>query len=62
MCLINVNYLSQGLERLCILGVLSPNWRTRVKAEVLNIIRRVDRDLILQPALSLSLSLVYSGQ
>lgn len=43
------------------LGVLSPKWRVRVKIEVLNIIRNVDKGSILQPALRTLLSLVYSG-
>ncbi|XP_046649350.1 huntingtin-like isoform X2 [Daphnia pulicaria] len=50
----------QGLERLSILGVLTPTWRTKVKKEVLNLIRNVDCDWILQPALRTLLSLVYS--
>ncbi|EFX77022.1 hypothetical protein DAPPUDRAFT_106588 [Daphnia pulex] len=50
----------QGLKRLSILGVLTPTWRTKVKKEVLNLIRNVDCDWILQPALRTLLSLVYS--
>ncbi|XP_057364436.1 huntingtin-like isoform X1 [Daphnia carinata] len=50
----------KGLERLGILGLLTPTWRFTVKREVLAIIRNVDRDQILKAALRTLLSLVYS--
>ncbi|KAK4002443.1 hypothetical protein OUZ56_004272 [Daphnia magna] len=50
----------QGLERLSVLGLLTPTWRFTVKREILAIIRNVDRDQILKGALRTLLSLVYS--